>query len=155
MCFFFSSCYYISVMGEKHEALAVSEKTEETNGFAGGGHVSLLIFLDSFFSFSWSRSHCCLHEMIPGPHRGCTGSPAPAGWPIDTCFCQKAIYSSLVYLFSLLLRACSLCLVASRACVMDSLLYLILSSATRINIFPAFVFLCLHPWSYTQVVVEQ
>lgn len=41
--------------------------------------------------------------------------------------CQKAIYSSLVYLFSLFLSACSLCLVASRACVMDSLLYLILT----------------------------
>lgn len=34
--------------GEKREDLAVSEKTEETHGSAGGGHVSL-VFLDSFF----------------------------------------------------------------------------------------------------------
>lgn len=46
-CFFFSSCYYISVMGEKHEALAVSEKTEETQ---------MVLQVDTFPSSFWTVS---------------------------------------------------------------------------------------------------
>ncbi|MEQ2252593.1 hypothetical protein ILYODFUR_023353 [Ilyodon furcidens] len=41
------------------------------------------------FAFDQGQCHYWWHEEIPGPYRGCTGSPSPPGWHINTCHCPK------------------------------------------------------------------
>ncbi|MED6278555.1 hypothetical protein CHARACLAT_025183, partial [Characodon lateralis] len=40
-------------------------------------------------SFDHGQCHYWWREAIPGPYRGCTGSPTIPGWQINTCHCPK------------------------------------------------------------------
>lgn len=41
-----------------------------------------------------------MHTAIPGPYTGCTGSPTPSGWHINTFYCLKVCCVSALFVFS-------------------------------------------------------
>ncbi|MEQ2316112.1 hypothetical protein AMECASPLE_029418 [Ameca splendens] len=46
---------------------------------------NIYFWLFSSFAFEQDQCHYWLHETIPGPYSGCTGSPTLPEWHVNTC----------------------------------------------------------------------